>query len=229
MGGMATRDPDLLTHRALAEVSRVRILEELQRSRRPLDAAEVAERVGLHQNTVRSHLEILRQAGMVGAESERRGTPGRPRLVYRATAATQAEEPTGFRLLAYILAGYLSASAADPSAVATEAGRAWGRYLVERPAPFARMTRQEALERVVELLDRLEFAPKLVQDGETRIDLHHCPFRDLAVAHPEITCAVHLGLIRGALAEMGAPIEGERLDPFVTPSLCVAHFEEAKR
>jgi hypothetical protein len=35
---------------------------------------------------------------------------------------------------------------------------------------------------------------------------------------------VHLGLIRGALAEMGAPVEGTRLDRFVEPSLCVAHF-----
>ena len=41
-----------------------------------------------------------------------------------------------------------------------------------------------------------------------------------------MTCALHLGLMRGALARMRAPVTADRLDPFVEPSLCVARLTE---
>jgi predicted ArsR family transcriptional regulator len=41
-----------------------------------------------------------------------------------------------------------------------------------------------------------------------------------------VICALHLGLMRGALARMRAPVSVDRLDPFVEPSLCVAHLSE---
>jgi predicted ArsR family transcriptional regulator len=50
-----------------------------------------------------------------------------------------------------------------------------------------------------------------------------CPFRDLAEAHGRVVCGVHRGLIRGALAELGAPSEVE-LRPFVEPSRCLAEI-----
>lgn len=216
----------LAVHRALSDVSRVGILEALRRSGSPLDVGQLAEQVGLHHNTVRSHLDVLLRAGLISGETERREVPGRPRVVYRPASPVAEEDDDGFRLLAHILTSYLSGSAADPEAEATEAGRIWGRYLIERPRPFERITPKEALTRVNALLSQLGFAPELVDEpSDRRILLRRCPFQDLALSHPEITCSVHLGLIRGALAEMGAPVEGTQLDRFVEPSLCVAHFE----
>ena len=54
--------------------------------------------------------------------------------------------------------------------------------------------------------------------------MHRCPFRDLAEQHGDVVCSVHLGLIRGALAEIGAPVTATRLEPFVEPSLCRARL-----
>lgn len=222
----ATSRRSLAVHRALSDVSRVGILEALRRAGTPLDVGQLAEQVGLHHNTVRSHLDVLLRAGLISGEAEKRELPGRPRVVYRPAPPVADEEGDGFRLLAHILTSYVAGSAADPEAEATEAGRSWGRYLIDRPKPFERITPREALTRVNALLSRLGFAPELVDaPPDRRILLHRCPFQDLAVSHPEITCSVHLGLIRGALAEMGAPVEGTRLDRFVEPSLCVAHFE----
>ena len=31
----------------------------------------------------------------------------------------------------------------------------------------------------------------------------HCPFRDLAIAHPELVCALHRGMVEGFVAERG--------------------------
>jgi len=39
-----------------------------------------------------------------------------------------------------------------------------------------------------------------------------------------VICSLHLGLMRGALARMRAPVGADRLDPFVEPSLCVAQL-----
>lgn len=213
----------LAAHRALADTSRVAILEVLRRAQEPLDVAQLTERVGLHRNTVRSHLAVLQRAGLVGGEVGKREGPGRPRVVYRPLERLAGAN--GFRLLAFILAGYLAQSTPHPEEAALEAGRAWGQYLVDRPAPFAKLSREESLQRIQQLFQRLDFDPELEAAGEqVRLNLHHCPFRELATTHPEITCSVHLGLIRGALGEMRAPIKAGRLDSFVAPSLCVAHL-----
>ncbi|MBX6385996.1 MAG: helix-turn-helix domain-containing protein [Microbispora sp.] len=78
-----------------------------------------------------------------------------------------------------------------------------------------------AVERVVALLDEAGFAPRLAPDG-SHIDLHRCPFHELAEANPEVVCGVHLGLMQGALADLGAPITATSLRPFVRPGVCVA-------
>lgn len=225
IGEAAPVEQDLAAHRALADSSRVRILDELRHAEAPLDATQLGARVGLHHNTVRSHLQILSRAGLITAEPETRGGPGRRRIVYRTAPEAPPEESGGFRLLAYILASYLAGSTPDPQGAAVEAGRAWGRYLADRPAPFAKTSPQEAMERITDLFERLGFQPERVDDEDrSRMLLHRCPFFDLAKTHPEVTCSVHLGLIRGALAEMDAPLEVTDLDPFVKPSLCVARF-----
>jgi len=219
---------DLRTHRALAEVSRVRILEELGRNPTPMDVDQLAGRLGRHHNTVRAHLQVLVRAGLVVAHPERRALPGRPRTVYRL-AAPVGEDSSGYRLLAEVLASYLTGSLADPGAAATEAGRAWGRFLVERPSPFERPGHARALDRVRRLLADLGFEPEIEgEDGDTtRVLLHRCPFHDLALRRPEITCGVHRGLMQGALRELGAGVEVEGLEPFAAPSLCVARLRRA--
>jgi predicted ArsR family transcriptional regulator len=49
----------------------------------------------------------------------------------------------------------------------------------------------------------------------------------VAGEHRDVVCAVHLGLMQGALAELRAPFTAARLKPFVGPSLCVATMQNA--
>jgi predicted ArsR family transcriptional regulator len=86
------------------------------------------------------------------------------------------------------------------------------------------VSEDQALTEVVRLLADSGFMPEVSAD-RSRIDLHHCPFRDLAVAHPEVVCGAHLGILQGALAELGAPLQATRLLPLVEPDLCVATLE----
>ncbi len=216
-------------HRALGDPSRVRILEILRGADRPLDATELAERVGLHANTIRSHLRILSEARLVAARPEERTRPGRPRLVYGPTpeGVTQ-EERAGYRLLAEILASYLAGPAKDSSEQAEAAGRAWGRYLVDRRPPVATESDEDDVAEMVRLLDEFGFDPQL-ERAETGLTvlMQHCPFGEVADSYRKVVCAVHLGLMQGALAELGAHVEADELEPFVRPGVCAAHLGQA--
>jgi predicted ArsR family transcriptional regulator len=216
-------DLALRTHKALGEVSRFRILEEL-RGRGPLDSRQLGEAVGLHPNTVRSHLDQLIEAGLAHVVPASPGARGRPRVLYEAIAEAEPVQHGGYRLLAQILASYL-ASVDQPQVVAESAGRAWGSYLAEKPAPFAAISAEDATEKVSQLFTDLGFMPEAVEDsGARKILLHRCPFREVAQSNQKVVCAVHLGMLKGALAEMGAPLDATRLEPFVEPTLCVAHL-----
>ncbi len=201
------------------------MLAALQAADGPMSVEEVAADVRLHVNTARFHLDALVADGLAERASEDRTRPGRPRMLY---AARQDAPPSGdrsYRLLAQILTSYLAGEVARPDQAALHAGEAWGRYLAERPAPFQRVTAESATRQLVGVLDDIGFEPEATTAGRRReIRLHNCPFREAAEQSREVTCSVHLGLMRGLLAEVGAPLDALRLDPFVTPNLCVAHL-----
>ena len=211
-------------HQVLASASRMGVLELLRSHAQPLGVGEVAQHVGLHQNTVRFHLDLLVESGYAIRRSEAPHGPGRPRVVYEATAATDGER--NYRLLAEVLAQHIVTTSARPAEAAVNAGRTWaGMTQAQRhaagatgPAPISA---EAAITAVVRMLGDIGFAPEVSSDA-TAINLRRCPFRELAENNPEVVCGAHLGMIQGALAEMGAPVTATRLLPMVQPDLCIA-------
>lgn len=224
---MAAEQGRVSRERALSHDSRVTLLEALQAAPEPLDAAGLAEAVGLHVNTVRSHLRLLEQAGLVRRQAEPRTQPGRPRVLYTAAAPADADGGQQYQLMARMLASFVASSVPDPAAAAEEIGRQWGRHLVPAPEPFTTVSAEDGLEVLLDLLDKLGFAPRPGADpGE--VELRHCPFREVAKAHPEVACSLHLGLMRGAVTEADAPVAIADLLPFVDAHRCVAHVTSAQ-
>lgn len=219
---MSSGDPDIRVHRALADETRAHLLRILRDTPDPLDARALADQVGLHLTTVRAHLDLLVDAGLVTSHTESRTTPGRPRRLYAAVVDPTSSGADGYRLLAQMLAGHVAATSDDPTHDAVAAGRAWGTYLVDRPTPNTTTTADAARATLVDLMDRLGFRPELDDDGAT-ILLRRCPFLDVARRHPDVVCSLHLGMMRGALATLGAPVDARDLHPFAQPSLCIAH------
>jgi predicted ArsR family transcriptional regulator len=206
-------------HRALADGSRRRLVEELRRAPHGLDAHALAFRVGLHPNTVRWHLGVLRDAGLVDVRRAARATPGRPRSLYALRPGATQRERDEHRLLAAILTG-VAAETEDAATRAERAGMAWGRYLAPRRTPLVLSTDEAVKADLVTMLDEQGFAPEPDAGG---VALRRCPFYDLAEQHPEVVCAVHKGLIAGALDELGSDFEVE-LEPFVRADLCRVHL-----
>ncbi|MGC8473294.1 MAG: helix-turn-helix transcriptional regulator [Candidatus Dormibacteria bacterium] len=219
---MSTTETSLRAHRALSDWTRVALLEELRRAPAALDAQELAERAGIHVNTVRFHLEVLARAGLVASEIERRLRRGRPRRVWHAVADAGPE--AGYRMLAEVLSGYLSRSSPEVEEIGLEIGTRWGSQLAQGDRPES----GGGLARVLGMLTDLGFSPEL-DDGEggSRINLHRCPFLEVATGNRRLICSAHLGLLRGALAEVEAGVTVSELQPLVEPNLCVAHLANA--
>ncbi len=64
--------------KALGDNTRYAIYLELARAPRPLATADIAGALDLHPNTVRPHLERMRDVGLLQVQSESRGGVGRP-------------------------------------------------------------------------------------------------------------------------------------------------------
>ena len=68
--------------KALGDETRFSMYRELATSTRGCSAQDLAASLGLHANTVRLHLDRLREAGLVEVEPVHRGKVGRPTHVY---------------------------------------------------------------------------------------------------------------------------------------------------
>ncbi len=205
-------------HAALATPSRRRLLALVQAADVGRDVHELGQALGLHPSTVRFHLETLAQAGLVTREEQRPSGLGRPRVVY---AAVPQPVTPGYEALTRMLAVDLAQTSTDSTGHAERIGEKWAEQVVPAPAAPGTLTAADAMTRVSDIFDRLGFAPEARTVGSKReIALHGCPFRAVARDHPDVICAVHLGLLRGILDRLGAQASG-RLRPFVRPDLCL--------
>jgi predicted ArsR family transcriptional regulator len=218
--------PRLAVLKALGDNTRYAIYLELARSPRPLATAEIAETLDLHPNTVRPHLERMRDVGLLTIETEARGTVGRPqhRYALAADAPSLGLEPATFPVLARMLlrvaaAGGLGtdevvdaareqgeADAIAAVTAAAEASDAAGeRLTASRPSGAPEGSdAQICLDLLVARLDALGFDPAVARDdGGATVAFAHCPFRELAEANPEIVCSLHQGLVEGFVDTLG--------------------------
>lgn len=215
---------DTPRHRALASETRALILQLVRRSPQGLTVAEIASATGRHLTTVRDHLDQLTETGLLVRERSSDGTPGRPAWRYRSVPIQETARAAGpYRDLAAALVEHIARTEPDPRRAGAAAGRAWGRKLVAG----AGSVMQPPIERLIAVLDRLGFAPRVAvrgKDGPSVLHLHVCPFLELVDTSADLMCGLHLGVLHGALDAAGASATDISLDPFGAPSACVVRL-----
>ncbi|HVX53373.1 helix-turn-helix transcriptional regulator [Nocardioides sp.] len=205
----------------IATLSRARrgLLELLEGQAEPASLATIVELSGLHENTVRGHLDGLAAEGLVSRERSVPQGRGRPAWLWRVRARAAAEEYAG---LAAALARTLRRTSEHPEDDAVEAGHDWGRELAGSRAATAAAA--PAAAHVRDLLESLGFAPEgdLAAGADSaELRLTRCPLLEAATEEPTIVCNVHLGLVVGALEEYGASDPDAELTPFAVPGACL--------
>lgn len=191
--------------KALGDNTRYAIYLELARSALPRATAEVAEVLGLHPNTVRPHLERMREVGLLDIEIDSRGTVGRPQHRYQLApdAPSLGLEPPPYPLLAGLLANVAAACGPAVDDVA-EVGRHHGRHA---HAARAQTPGRRCVDTVMAEMAEMGFDPVGTRDGATTtIVFAACPFRDLAEAFPDLVCELHRGMMEGMAEAGGAEV-----------------------
>jgi predicted ArsR family transcriptional regulator len=198
--------------KALGDNTRYAIYLELARSAQPLSTSDIAEALDLHPNTVRPHLERMRDVGLLAVESDSRGAVGRPQHRYSlaADAPSLGLEPSAFRLLAGLVAGVAAQAGLHPDEVAA-VGRDHGRAAAAQRLASAERAHKRGgaptarcIAALTAELSELGFDPAVGDDGAaTTIAFTHCPFRELAEAFPEVVCHLHRGIVEGFVESLG--------------------------
>jgi predicted ArsR family transcriptional regulator len=210
--GRLHRVDRLSLFKVLADRSRYSVYQEVARADLPISTAEVAARLGLHPNTVRQHLDKLREVGLLAVAADRHGSVGRPQHRWAAVphAPALGLEPHGFRFLAHLLAELAVEGSPAPATVA-DVGR---RQATERRTGTRDWTgepRAACVQAVMGELADLGFDPTLDRadgEGQARIAFTRCPFRELAVRYPDVVCQLHRGITEGILASAVASCPG---------------------
>lgn len=216
--------------------ARATVLDHIADQREPCRVTSIATLLRQHPNTVREHLDGLVRVGLVTREAAEPEGRGRPAWLYSAVhrGREHVSRPEGreYVWLASALVAHIGRTSSRPLAEAEEAGAVWGRELISADSQDATAQRPHAAaaarRHVVRLLDDLGFAPE-ADDRATDVRLRHCPLLEVAHQQTELVCGVHLGLVRGALAELGADPGRTSLEPFFEPGACRLRLLTARK
>jgi predicted ArsR family transcriptional regulator len=192
----------------LAQPTRRRLFHLLSRLGGSASTADLAARLGLHPNGVRTHLGRLRDAGLV----IQRRVPlprGRPRDEW---AIAPGAQPGGDPPHAYAALARWLARAIPPTPARLREVEAAGREIGEDLALGATTAPEQAIG---DVLAALGFHPRidLHPDGRLSCRLGNCPYRDSVRENQDVVCTLHRGLTRGLLDQVAPSARLARFVP----------------
>jgi predicted ArsR family transcriptional regulator len=197
--------------KALGDNTRYAIYLHLASASSARTTTEIAGHLGLHPNTVRPHLERLREVGLLAVRVDGRGEVGRPQHRYSLTADAPSlglEPPVVNELSKLVLsmARRLGAAPGDSYDVGFDRGADRAVHYADAPS---------TLEALVAELDRLGFDPAVFEgdDVDTAVvSFTRCPFQAQVDEYPDLICSLHHGLVSGLIEEMGDAAVAEFCD-----------------
>jgi len=197
----------------VVQESRTRVLAAIEQASEPVTVEQIAERTGLHANTVRGHLDVLLATEAVTrAPADVQGR-GRPRWLYRSAAP----KASPFQFLAEALTAQL-ARTQDPG-LADSAAERWSHALPVLPAAD---DPDEAVAAAAQALNRLGFIAESNAVGDA-ISVTGCPYAELVDDNPVI-CDIHTALLVRLLSQTGQPVTLEAMDVWARRGVCVARL-----
>ncbi|HUA46509.1 MAG TPA: helix-turn-helix domain-containing protein [Solirubrobacteraceae bacterium] len=177
----------------LTQPTRARLFALLSELRRPVGTAELAERLELHPNGIRLHLERLEREGLVQRVRVRQPR-GRPSDTWTIAhdARPGGQAPQAYRDLGCWLARALRTPAGGLRGIEST-GRQIGRELA--PGQHADPSSLETSLRA------LGFNPVATRRGSDQLSicLRNCPYRDAVHENQRAICTLHRGITRGLL------------------------------
>jgi predicted ArsR family transcriptional regulator len=177
----------------LAQPTRARLFALMGEIKEPVGTSDLAERLGLHSNGARFHLERMEAAGLV-VRTRARQARGRPRDAWAIApdARPGGEPPSAYAALSRWLARAIPPGPGRLRAVEA-AGRDIGRELAPPDA--------SGPDGLQSTLAALGFHPRAKAGARGRLTyrLENCPYRDAVRENQSVVCTLHRGMTRGLL------------------------------
>ncbi|MEV7633581.1 helix-turn-helix domain-containing protein [Microbacterium sp. NPDC089318] len=191
-------------YRGLTQPNRLRLLRAVQ-SHPGLRVVELAEMCAMPRNTVRDHLRVLVQEGLVREERLHVGSRGRPPIAYHCVRDADANPAArrrvdGARRRGALLRAVTASTTGDSSELGGGDADA-------------------QLDVLYEHLDDAGLSPVL-DESALRFEMAPCRYRGMIAQDQATVCGMHARLVRDTLAQVDGPLEVERLEPFLTDNSC---------
>lgn len=180
------------------------VLSILQTFPQGARAAEIAQKLGMHVNTARGHLDELINAGAVRVVTAPAQGRGRPSLIFQVRVPDNRSVAEEYVTLISVLIKAL-ADKEQLNNYASEQARELGR---EWAKTAANSHGAEALGSLYRMMRDMGFDPvtsaeQFGQEGHTDVELHACPFVTTGVEPSPFICAIHDGFLEQTAADSG--------------------------
>ena len=191
-----------------------RLLDLLAEMGRAVTVVEISEKLESHPNTVREHLAVLEDHGLVSATTAPGKGRGRPRKVYRTNAGARGAP-------ARHLVGLITAALkAFPEETARQDGYRWGETWGDDILESGVFSIENgSVDGVAALMADMGFAPNTAGRAPGCMGLTQCPLLTSSLEVPAGLCEIHQGMLDRVLEEK-APEITARVKPFAEPGAC---------
>lgn len=186
--------------RGLTQPRRLILLRAVQRvpGRR---AGELASETGIPLNTVRDHLRVLEDEGLIRVDTVQVGTAGRPPVTYHPVRDAAAHPVAHARIEG-----------------AHERGRLLRAITPAEASPLDEPA-QRQLDVLYEHLDDAGLEPH-IDEASLTFELAPCRYHDMIDEDRALVCGVHARLVQDVLRQSEGPLALRKLQPFVTAHQC---------
>lgn len=191
----------------MAQPTRGRLFRVLEALKRPATTSELAQKLGLHPNGVRLHLERMEAAGLIRRSRAARPR-GRPRDEWSIAPQVSpgGDPPSAYGDLATWLTRVVAVRPKRLRDV-ERVGREVGRELAPKGSSPPNALFGTAMS-------ALGFHPEIKPTATgLHCVLHNCPYRDAVKADHDVVCGLHRGLTRGLLDVIQPSAELEAFVP----------------
>ena len=206
----------------LSDPTRYYIYKYISQKHSYVTVQEIADEFNIHPNVARLHLSKLEDVNMLRSETKKTGKGGRPSRFYVLSEdLIQLQFPfRDYQLLAKIAFNSLLSLGVAGEKVLYETGKQFGKELMEQHMQRLNinedsLTLEHKVQIAKEALSTAGLSPsfELSTDG-TQIfyDVYNCPFKEVAVHHPEEICHMHSDMMKGIFEILFPSMELTRHD-----------------
>lgn len=200
----------------LSDPTRYYIYQHVTKQHSEVTVQDIADRFEIHPNVARLHLSKLEDINLLTSETKKTGKGGRPSRLYRLSDdVVQLNFPfRDYKLLSKIAIQTMMRLGEAGIEALYDTGKVFGKELIESSSNIVHINNATSFEEKLHILRNAAtvagfhpvFQPSEDQT-QVRFQIFNCPFKEVAVLHPETICKMHSAFLKGMFSSLFDDVE----------------------